>query len=235
MSEKRRLTDKTPEELSWDDLGPTAYTHWQHMRSHICESYDTLCHKTVDIVIENMSQEEKDNVVKKTIFESLRNKPGMNYSKVAKMLIASGNENVVDEVGIKPKDFCADEDNKMFSTWKIDLETGYYEAPVEYPDVVAQDHVYNNVTQQWVKTEDWGEQLPQEEKKSWYQMREERLEICSGCEYNERRIGTNWCSECGCIIPVKTAAPWMSCPMKKWNSMWSDEQEQEYGIKRQNS
>ena len=59
--------------------------------------------------------------------------------------------------------------------------------------------------------------------------------ICSGCEYNERRIGTNWCSECGCIIPVKTAAPWMSCPMKKWNSMWSDEQEQEYGIKRQNS
>lgn len=221
-----KLTNKSPDELLWADLGKHAYYHWQHMKSHLTEAFNMLCEKTTERVFETMSQEQKDRIVKKYVHDCIRNKN--HYGEVAQLLIDSGNQNIVEEIGVTPKDFTASITTKLFPSWMLNLETGEYEPPIPYP-ADGIDYNWNEVTKQWVEIEKWGDQdsLKESEKLTWNQERNKRLDLCSTCEYNKN----NWCSECGCIIALKTAAPWMSCPVGKWNSMWSDDEKQKYHYK----
>ena len=43
-----------------------------------------------------------------------------------------------------------------------------------------------------------------------------RLEICSTCEYMEKRVGQMICTECLCMLRWKTRAKPASCPKGKW-------------------
>ena len=43
---------------------------------------------------------------------------------------------------------------------------------------------------------------------------EERRAICASC--NKYRSFTNTCSECGCVIALKTTVKIFECPLKKW-------------------
>lgn len=42
----------------------------------------------------------------------------------------------------------------------------------------------------------------------------ERLKICKGCEYYNRK--EDECEECGCYIPMKVKIIFDSCPINKW-------------------
>lgn len=46
-------------------------------------------------------------------------------------------------------------------------------------------------------------------------LRSKREQICSSCEFNNY----NFCSKCGCLIPLKISFPFTSCPENKWNSL----------------
>jgi len=219
------LSDKTPEELTWSDLGNHAYYHWQHMRSHLTDNFNILCKEATEKVFNALSQEQKDKLLKEKINYDLREKN--HYGKMSQLLIDMGHKEIVEKIGSKPKDFTAPISSKLYPSWKLDLETGEYEPPIPNPRD-GKKYNWNEVTQQWVETEKWGEQttLSHDEKLSYNQKRKERLEICSICEYNKK----NWCSECGCNISLKTAAPWMSCPINKWESMWSEDEKRKYHV-----
>jgi len=42
----------------------------------------------------------------------------------------------------------------------------------------------------------------------------QRLEICEGCDFY--RADSKTCDQCGCFMPLKTAAANMRCPIDKW-------------------
>ena len=43
--------------------------------------------------------------------------------------------------------------------------------------------------------------------------RNKRMEICEECDnFTEERR----CSECGCVMDIKTFIPFMKCPVGKW-------------------
>ncbi len=44
--------------------------------------------------------------------------------------------------------------------------------------------------------------------------RTERLEVCKSC--NKYDLNLKICGKCGCFMPLKTALPFMCCPLKKW-------------------
>ena len=44
-------------------------------------------------------------------------------------------------------------------------------------------------------------------------VRETRLKNCKQCEYLSNKI----CTECGCLVAVKTWILNMTCPIGKWN------------------
>jgi len=46
-------------------------------------------------------------------------------------------------------------------------------------------------------------------------LRIKREHICSSCEFNK----FNFCSRCGCLIPLKISFPFTSCPENKWQSL----------------
>jgi hypothetical protein len=52
------------------------------------------------------------------------------------------------------------------------------------------------------------------------QLREERLDVCKGCEYMNvdkymiKDIGT--CGKCSCVIKLKIAVKSEKCPIGKW-------------------
>ena len=48
-------------------------------------------------------------------------------------------------------------------------------------------------------------------------MQKTRLEICSTCESRVDAL-VNLCSECGCILKLKTIIPSQECPLGKWKS-----------------
>jgi hypothetical protein len=58
---------------------------------------------------------------------------------------------------------------------------------------------------------------PTEEQKK---IAEERLEICSGCEFWVQSTMRDYCSKCGCLTSFKVFSPLGSnaCPEKKWTS-----------------
>tara|TARA_R110000822_G_scaffold110299_2_gene240360 strand:+ start:398 stop:574 length:177 start_codon:yes stop_codon:yes gene_type:complete len=39
-----------------------------------------------------------------------------------------------------------------------------------------------------------------------------RRKICSDCDKNKK----GFCTECGCVIILKTMFKWTECPLKKW-------------------
>jgi len=43
-------------------------------------------------------------------------------------------------------------------------------------------------------------------------VKEERMEICNGCEHNKN----GFCELCGCVLKLKTGFANMKCPMDKW-------------------
>ena len=53
----------------------------------------------------------------------------------------------------------------------------------------------------------WNIRVPEEE-------RNQRLEICNGCEYFKESI--KMCSQCGCHIPSKSIFYFSECPQDKW-------------------
>jgi hypothetical protein len=49
------------------------------------------------------------------------------------------------------------------------------------------------------------------------EIRDERLDICNGCE---RLIPlTKTCKECGCFMSMKTWLNYAECPIGKWNKV----------------
>lgn len=42
---------------------------------------------------------------------------------------------------------------------------------------------------------------------------EARMQICEGCEHLKV---TKQCSECGCMMPLKTKLLYAQCPIRKW-------------------
>lgn len=44
--------------------------------------------------------------------------------------------------------------------------------------------------------------------------RDERLEICGGCEFFVK--STTQCNQCGCIMSIKAMLPDNRCPIGKW-------------------
>lgn len=46
-------------------------------------------------------------------------------------------------------------------------------------------------------------------------LRSKREMICSSCEFNN----LNFCSKCGCLIPLKISFPFTTCPENKWKSL----------------
>lgn len=49
------------------------------------------------------------------------------------------------------------------------------------------------------------EYVPQE-------VRKNRIDICKSCDKNKM----NLCTECGCMIPLKTTLAKSTCPIGKW-------------------
>jgi hypothetical protein len=43
---------------------------------------------------------------------------------------------------------------------------------------------------------------------------EQRLDICNGCEYFNKRLRK--CKQCGCFMHLKTTLRRAKCPMGKW-------------------
>jgi len=43
---------------------------------------------------------------------------------------------------------------------------------------------------------------------------EQRLKICEGCEYFQKRLAR--CKVCGCFMKIKTKIPFADCPEGKW-------------------
>lgn len=48
------------------------------------------------------------------------------------------------------------------------------------------------------------------------QIQKERMEICRGCDHFIKM--TNQCTECGCIMTLKTKLPHAECPINKWKA-----------------
>lgn len=46
-------------------------------------------------------------------------------------------------------------------------------------------------------------------------LRSTREQLCSSCSENK----LNFCSRCGCLIPLKISFPFTSCPIGKWKSL----------------
>jgi len=44
---------------------------------------------------------------------------------------------------------------------------------------------------------------------------EERRTQCNQCEF-KKNIKPAQCTECGCVIKIKTLFPWQKCPIGKW-------------------
>ncbi len=43
----------------------------------------------------------------------------------------------------------------------------------------------------------------------------DRMSICNKCESKSE---SGRCTECGCILSMKTRSPTSECPLKKWNA-----------------
>jgi len=46
--------------------------------------------------------------------------------------------------------------------------------------------------------------------------KEERFQICKDCDKANITFGILRCTECGCVMKIKTKARWSVCPIGKW-------------------
>ena len=86
--------------------------------------------------------------------------------------------------------------------------------------------------------EGWRNKLvpPEDIKEAIEHTSSERLQICKSCEHqSENRKATGWksirldehCTKCGCMLSAKTACLSCSCPINKWLSVLSGDNEDE--------
>lgn len=141
----KKLTDKSADELVWTDLGNHAYHHWLHTRGY-SEQFDLLCEKICSTVIDQLSEEDKNDIIKNKIYSDLRDHH--HYGHVANYAETMGQQSVVEEVGLKPSDFTGCK--SKFKSWKIDLETGTWEPPTPNPSDGKMYH-WDDDTQEWVE------------------------------------------------------------------------------------
>jgi len=85
--------------------------------------------------------------------------------------------------------------------------------------------------------EGWRNDLlpPAELKETIERVRQERMLICQGCEFNSNlarqlhgytSIRTDYhCTECGCPLKKKTACLSCSCPLNKWLAEVTEEED----------
>ena len=60
------------------------------------------------------------------------------------------------------------------------------------------------------------------------QLKEERLAICSTCEFGEKEITlTSRCKNCGCFLKAKASCTDCSCPLGKWWAVATPEEDAE--------
>jgi hypothetical protein len=45
-------------------------------------------------------------------------------------------------------------------------------------------------------------------------MADRRIQICNACDRFKQK--SKLCTECGCLMPLKTKMPSMGCPLHKW-------------------
>lgn len=61
---------------------------------------------------------------------------------------------------------------------------------------------------------------------------EQRINICLSCEHHSKNHKTlrpdDHCTNCGCTLSAKTKCLSCSCPLKKWEAILSDEQEEQF-------
>jgi hypothetical protein len=43
-----------------------------------------------------------------------------------------------------------------------------------------------------------------------------RREVCDACEFKKVLLGIDMCSQCNCVLTLKTKATFATCPIKKW-------------------
>jgi hypothetical protein len=43
-----------------------------------------------------------------------------------------------------------------------------------------------------------------------------RKEVCNSCESKKVLLGVDMCSECNCVLALKTKATFAKCPIGKW-------------------
>lgn len=81
--------------------------------------------------------------------------------------------------------------------------------------------------------EGWRNNLipPKELKELIAKTSQERLEICSQCEWHSKNHKSvrpdDHCTNCGCTLSAKTKCLSCSCPLEKWVALLTSEQEQE--------
>ena len=122
---ERRIPKEDIHKIKWTDLGDHAYHHWLHERGFAPE-FDELCYKSADVILDKLSNEEKNMILRNKIKKDLQDHN--HYGQIALMLIDMGHENLLDEVGLKPSNFTGHPELKTFT--EIDLNTGEYEAPI---------------------------------------------------------------------------------------------------------
>ena len=121
----RRIPKEDINKIKWTDLGNHAYYHWLHERGFVPE-FDELCYKSADVILGNLSDEEKNMILRDKIKRDLQEQN--HYGQIATMLIDMGHEKIVDGVGLKPSNFTGGP--TRYTESEIDLETGEYEQPI---------------------------------------------------------------------------------------------------------
>ena len=122
---ERRIPKEDIHKIKWPDLGDHAYHHWLHERGFSSE-FDDLCYKSADVILELLSEDEKNMILRDKIKNDLRD--NNHYGQIATMLIDMGHEKIVDEVGLKPSNFTGNPSLKLCKD--IDLNTGEFEPPI---------------------------------------------------------------------------------------------------------
>ena len=107
---ERRIPKEDIHKIKWTDLGDHAYHHWLHERGFSPE-FDNLCYKSADVILESLSEDEKNMILRDKIKNDLRD--NNHYGQIATMLIDMGHEKIVDEVGLKPSSFTGNPSLKL--------------------------------------------------------------------------------------------------------------------------
>ena len=92
----------------------------------LSSEFDDLCYKSADVILELLSEDEKNMILRDKIKNDLRD--NNHYGQIATMLIDMGHEKIVDEVGLKPSNFTGNPSLKLCKD--IDLNTGEFEPPI---------------------------------------------------------------------------------------------------------